>query len=149
MNNLNTQPLKKINLFTIVDIFFDNLKIILITSSLFFCFSIFLNSIFFKPINKYSVSIEYTVDKNKEFYLKSTNEFLQNLSSKFYIIRALTSTGTINQSRSELSETDRANNIFRLGSKGYFTTIKDESNFEKILKDMNLISTDEDEMENS
>jgi uncharacterized protein YjbI with pentapeptide repeats len=27
--------------------------------------------------------------------------------------------------------------------------IKDESNFEKILKDMNLISTDEDEMENS
>jgi hypothetical protein len=26
--------------------------------------------------------------------------------------------------------------------------IKDESNFEKILKDMNLISTDEDEMEN-
>jgi len=27
--------------------------------------------------------------------------------------------------------------------------IKDESNFEKILKDMNLISTDEDDMENS
>jgi uncharacterized protein YjbI with pentapeptide repeats len=27
--------------------------------------------------------------------------------------------------------------------------IKDESNFEKILKDMNLISTDQDEMENS
>jgi hypothetical protein len=27
--------------------------------------------------------------------------------------------------------------------------IKDESDFEKILKDMNLISTDEDEMENS
>jgi hypothetical protein len=27
--------------------------------------------------------------------------------------------------------------------------IKDESNFEKILKDMNLISTDKDKMENS
>ena len=96
----NEKPLK---FFEIFEIFIINFKTVFITTILFFLFSLYMNSTIFKSDDIYKASAKYTVDPNKKLYLKRANKFLQNLSSKAYISRAILTTNT-------LSSADNLNN---------------------------------------